>query len=81
MTYRIELAKPAQKFIQKQPRAQQERLLRAIAKLPTEGDIKPLTGRAGLYRLRIGDYRVIYTVDNDVLLVLIMNVGNRGDVY
>ena len=81
MSYRIELDKPARKFIEKQPRHQQERLLRAIAKLPTEGDVKLLVGQNNVFRLRVGNYRVIYTVNNEVLLVLVMTVGNRGDVY
>lgn len=40
-----------------------------------------MTGYEGLYRLRVGTYRVIYTVEQDVLTVRVMNAGNRGDVY
>ena len=80
MKYRIEIKKRAQKFIKVQPRNQQERLLKAIYKLP-EGDIKPLTGYENVFRLRVGDYRVIYELHNDILLITVVNVGNRGQVY
>jgi len=81
VSYRIEIATPARKFIERQPKHQQERILKAIAKLPTEGDIKPLRGQSQIFRLRVGDYRIIYTLHNDLLLILILNVGNRGDIY
>ncbi len=81
MSYKIVIEKPALKFLQKQPPAQRERLLRAIQALPGEGDIKPMAGYKDLYRLRVGTYRVIYTVENDVLIVRVLNAGNRGDVY
>lgn len=62
MRYTIRIEKPAEKFILRQPREQQERLLKAIQKLPHEGDIKHLQGKKskGLDRLRAGDYRVIF---------------------
>ena len=81
MQYRIEIDKRAVKFIAKQPKPQRERLFRAIYRLPFMGDIKAMQGYAGFYRLRVGDYRVIYTVNGDVLLVRVIEVGNRGDVY
>lgn len=81
MKYRIEIDKPALKFLQKQPQAQRERIFRAIQGLPDKGDIKPLGGHENLYRLRVGAYRVIYTIIGDVLTVRVLNVGNRGDVY
>ena len=81
MQYKILFDKPAQKFILKQPLPQRERLLKAINKLPDEGDRKMLKGYDGYFRLRVGDYRVIYTVENDILIVRILNIGNRGDIY
>ena len=78
---RIEIDKPALKFLAKQPKPQQERLLRAIYKLPNEGDIKRMAGTDGLYRLRVGDYRVLYTVEDTRLIVYVLQIGNRGDVY
>ncbi len=81
MKYEIVFDKPAQKFILKQSPVQQKRLLAAISKLPDEGDRKTMQGHPGYFRLRVGTYRVIYTVEHDRLIVCIVNVGNRGDVY
>lgn len=80
MKYRIELKKKARKFIKAQPPKQQERLIRAIYALP-EGDVKPLTGFTNVFRLRVGDYRVIYELHDDILLITVVNVGNRGQIY
>lgn len=43
-------------------------------------NVKKLVGREG-YRLRVGDWRVIYTVDSGRLVVLVLDVGSRGGVY
>ncbi len=81
MKYTVKLSKKAQKFIKSQQPKQQERLLKAIYKLPTEGDIKALSDKEGVYRLRVGDYRVIYEIDNNILLITVVNIGNRGQIY
>jgi mRNA interferase RelE/StbE len=81
MTYRIQIDKPALKFIAKQPSKAQERILQAIRKLPQEGDIKPLAGRPGYNRLRVGTYRIIYTVQDAIITVRVTEAGNRGDIY
>ena len=81
MNYKILIDKPAQKFILKQPPAQRERLLKAINKLPHEGDRKSMKGHSDLFRLRVGDYRIIYSVENGQLIVRVISVGNRGDIY
>ena len=67
MKYRIVIERPARKFIQKQPREQQERIVAARYKLPYEGDIFPIRGQKGRYRVRIGTYRAIYDLYQDVL--------------
>lgn len=81
MSYKIVIEKPAMKFLQKQPQAQKERLLRAIQGLPDIGDIKPMSGHENLYRLRVGFYRVIYTIEGHLLIIRVLTIGNRGDVY
>lgn len=81
MKYRIEIDKPALKFLQKQPQAQRERILRAIQGLPDNGDIKPMGGHEDLYRLRVGSFRVLYTLIENLLVVRVLDIGNRGDVY
>jgi len=81
VSYKIVIEKSAMKFLQKQPQAQRERLLRAIQGLPGTGDIKPMSGHDNLYRLRVGSYRVIYTIEGDLLIIRVLTIGNRGDVY
>ena len=78
MKYTILIERPAEKFITKLPRPEKERVLRAIAKLPDEGDRKAMQGHPGLFRLRVGAF---YTVDNGKLVVCVVDAGNRGDVY
>lgn len=79
-TYKIKFEKAALKFIEKQDKTQRLRLYKAINKLPDGDDIKKLTGTE-LYRLRIGNYRVLYTIDDEIRLINIENIGNRGQVY
>lgn len=83
MSYEIQIDRKALKFINKQPQDQKRRILSAIWKLPDIGDIKPLQGKdnEGLLRLRVGDYRVIYSVDNGRLTVYVVDAGNRGQIY
>lgn len=81
MRYQIVLDKPALKFLQKQSPEQRERLLKAIYKLPDQGDIKPMSGHENLYRLRVGTYRVLYTIEGQILTIRVLTIGNRGDVY
>ena len=81
MTYRIVYDKPAVKFLKHQPRDIQKRIISAIHKLPESGDVKPMAGHINEFRLRVGSYRVIYSVENDVLIVRVLDIGNRGDVY
>lgn len=81
MKYTVKITKKAQKFIRAQQPKQQKRILDAINKLPDEGDIVPLAGDTTAYRLRVGDYRVIFEVDNDVFLVIVVDAGNRGQIY
>ena len=84
MTYRISIEKPAAKFINSQPKNQRVRLIKAIQRLPLVGDIKSVEGHPGYFRLRVGDYRIIYTIvpeTQEVSLVLVSDAGNRGDIY
>lgn len=79
-TYKIKFEKAAQKFLDRQDKNQRLRLYKAIYKLPDGTDIKKLTGH-NLYRLRVGDYRILYTIDNGIRLINIENIDNRGDIY
>lgn len=83
MKYTIIIEKLAEKFIVKLSKPEKERVLKAIYRLPEGNDIKQMRGKKskGMYRLRVGDYRIIYTVDNGRLIVCVVDAGNRGDIY
>ncbi len=79
MKYKIIYKKKALKFIQKQPKNQQIRIIEAIERLP-RGDIVHVE-TTDKYRLRVGDYRILFQMDNDRLIITIVNAGNRGQIY
>lgn len=84
MIYEYNIRKKAMKFIQKQERRQQERLLKAIYALPLIGDIKKMIGENNLYRLRVGDYRLLFEMlekSNKITLIDVTNADNRGQIY
>ncbi|MDR1159027.1 MAG: type II toxin-antitoxin system RelE/ParE family toxin [Syntrophomonadaceae bacterium] len=81
MNYKIYFTKSAQKFIEKQPKDIQLRLYKAIYKLPVMGDIKQLKNQENKFRLRVGDYRIIFTIQSVSSVILVLVIGNRGDVY
>ena len=79
--YKIIIKKKAKKFIDKLPVNERKRVVRAIEQLPNGEDIKKLKGYNDLLRLRVGEYRIIYTVNNGELIIYIIDAGNRGDIY
>lgn len=79
--YQIILKKQAKKFIDGLPRNEKQRVVSAIEQLPNGEDIKKLKGHEGLFRLRVGGYRIVYTVDNGELIVYIIDAGSRGQIY
>ncbi len=79
--YKIIIARNSLKFINKQPPEHKRRILAAIYKLPDVGDIKKLEGVKGLMRLRVGDYRIIYSVNHGKLIVYVIGVDSRGEIY
>lgn len=81
MSYKIVIEKRAKKFIEKQPINQQKRILKAVMGLPDNGDIKQLKGNSEYFRLRVGDYRIIYKVEHNILTVIVTDAGNRGQIY
>ena len=78
--YKIEYSKNAIKFIEKQSKIQRERIYKAIKRLPN-GDVKKMKGYSELYKLRVGQYRIIYKHKENEIIILIMDVNNRGDIY
>ena len=81
--YRIELRPAAAHALKKIPRRDQDRIRGAITLLaedPRPPASRALSGRPG-YRVRVGDYRILYTIDDGVLLVVVVTIGHRRDVY
>ena len=79
--YRIVLKKSAKKFIDKLPRTEKVRVVSAIEQPPSGEDIKQLKGHPGMLRLRVGPYRIIFTVDHGELVVCVIDAGPRGQIY
>ena len=79
--YKISIKKKAKKFIDKLPMPDKKRVVEAIEQLPNGSDIKQMKGHSDLLRLRVGEYRIIYTVDNGELIVYVIDAGNRGQIY
>ncbi len=79
--YQIVIKKKAKKFIDKLPRDEKIRVVSAISLLPNGEDVKKLKGHDNLLRLRVGAYRIIYTVDNGKCIVFVIDAGNRGEIY
>ncbi len=79
--YQLVINKHAKKFIDKLPSNDRRRIVSAIESLPYGEDIKALKGHKDLMRLRVGKYRIIYTIDNGKLLIIVVDVDSRGQVY
>lgn len=80
----IILNKQAIKFLKRQEKTIQLRVYEALKGLkekPPIGDIKKLKGIEDMYRLRIGTYRVIFTVDFQKETINILAINNHGDIY
>ena len=83
MSYRIELRPAAVRALKKLDPPVRRRIQGAITLLaedPRPPAARALRGRPGL-RVRVGDYRILYTVEDDVLVVVVVTVGHRRDVY
>jgi mRNA interferase RelE/StbE len=82
-SYRIEFAKGVRKDFRGIPRSDANRILEKIDSLsvnPRPPESKKLTNDNS-HRIRIGNYRVIYDIQDEVLIVLVLKVGNRKDVH
>jgi len=82
--YRIELAPAARRQFKKLPKDIKKKIAKAIDKLETNpypNGVKKLSNEDNLYRIRVGDYRIVYHISNDELLILIVRVRHRKDIY
>lgn len=84
-TYRVEFTRSAKREFDDVPRSMQDRIGEACQLLALNPfsellHIKKLKG-APLYRIRVGDYRIVYEVRRQVLLIVIIKIGHRREVY
>ena len=82
--YEIEFRPRAFRQLQALPRAVQRRVLNRIERLgedPRPRGVRKLTGADRTYRIRIGDYRVIYDILDRKLVVLVLRVAHRREAY
>ena len=83
MTYAVEILRAAQKQLAKLDRQAQSRAIESIRGLaadPRPPGCKKLSGRPA-WRIRVGSYRVLYEIHDARLVVLVVSVGDRKDVY
>ncbi len=81
--YRVEVRPAALRALRKLDPKVRPRIEGAIALLaedPRPPASRPLTGRPA-YRARVGDHRIVYTIHDDLLLVVVVTLGHRHDVY
>ncbi|TFC44706.1 MULTISPECIES: type II toxin-antitoxin system RelE/ParE family toxin [Cryobacterium] len=81
--YRIELRPAAVKALRRiypQDRGRVQGAIALLGEYPRPPGARALQGRDG-YRVRVGNYRIIYTIRNDILVVVVVTVGHRRDVY
>lgn len=86
MTWQIELTAKSARQIKKLDKTTQRRIVSFLRELETLDDPhtrgKALTGNLrGLWRYRVGDYRLVCSLEGDKLLVLVLNVGHRSEIY
>jgi mRNA interferase RelE/StbE len=83
--YALEFAPKALRALRKLDRPVAEQIKAATEALrdePRPVGTKMLTGMHGVWRIRVaGDYRVLYTIDDDKLVVLVVDAGNRREIY
>ncbi len=83
MTYAVTILRRAQRELGRLPSPTFERVcdaMRALSTEPRPSGCRKLVGRDG-WRIRVGDYRVIYEIDDAAHSILILHVGHRRDIY
>ena len=82
--YSIEISRTAEKQLKKLNRDDQRRVVKAIVALaddPHPRGSRSLTGYDDVFRIRVGPYRVLYSVSGKKLVIIILKIGHRKDVY
>jgi mRNA interferase RelE/StbE len=82
--YKVEISATAERQIRKLPRADQIRVIRVIQALATDPRpprCRKLSGYDEVFRVRIGRYRALYAIEDRQLVIIVLKVGDRKDVY
>ena len=82
--YQVKVAEEAAKFIRKQDKRIQRQIISSIRELaqnPRPQGCKKLQGYKELYRIRSGNYRIVYNIKEKMLLVFVVRVSHRKDIY
>ena len=82
--HRVKVAEEAAKFIRKQDKRIQRQIInniRELAENPRPQGCKKLQCYRGLYRIRSGNYRIVYTIREKKLLIFVVRVAHRKDIY
>ncbi len=83
-SYEIEISRTAEKQLKKLPEKQQLRVVRAVLALaeePHPRGSRKLTGYDDVFRVRVGRFRVLYSIAKSRLVILVLKIGHRRDVY
>lgn len=84
MKYRIEFKRSAAKVLKKIPKRDRKRIRDKIDSLSEslpEPNITKMKGDNPFHRIRVGDYRIIYEIQDEILLILVLKIGHRKDIY
>ena len=84
MAYEVRIRRSALNYLNKLDVPSHRRLAAAIeglAEVPPTGDIRPLTGQTGAYRLRVGGFRLLFHIDHQQEIIFVDTIGSRGDIY
>jgi mRNA interferase RelE/StbE len=82
--YEVQFTDAAARDWRKLDKAVQRRLrpkIDGLERNPRPPGCNPLTGYPGYFRIRVADYRIVYTIDDGVLLVLVLTIGHRSTIY
>lgn len=82
--YQILVSRTAEKAIKALPKKDRSKVVSAIGSLalhPFPPGSKKLRGEEGTFRIRVGDYRIIYEIEGRRLTILILKIGHRKDIY
>jgi len=83
LKYKLFIERAANKELSKIPHKEQTRIINAIKNLsdnPRPAGVKKLTGREA-WRIHVGRYRIIYEIQDDNFVILVVHIGHRKDIY